>query len=151
MMTETPGMNDTTNHVTVQTLRDREEKVRRLAGREAEIAQAKAELVKAFRTPKLKQRLLELAAELTRTRDFPLVPRLELRNVDLLVAWFIDHFPAILTCTSWRQMLNAPFGQQPLPEVAEPNNPEADRARWAIEDGVLNDLFNMEEYLVHWY
>jgi hypothetical protein len=134
----------TTNLLTNQTQRDREEKERRLCGRQSEIALRKAQLRRTFRTPKLKETLLAFAEQLAQRRGFPLVPRIERRELDLLVAWFIDHFPAMFLCSSVIQMLYAPFGPPQSSGSVEPDPPGEDFEGWRLEGDGFHDLFEPE-------
>jgi hypothetical protein len=104
----------------VQTISDHEVRKQRLAGREGEIAIRLSQLKRTIGTRQVKRSLLKFAQDLARSRHFPLVPRLERRHLDLLVAWFIDHYPAVFDCPSLQATPSAGLGPQPAAVSAQP-------------------------------
>jgi hypothetical protein len=68
-------------------------------GREVELAAHTAKLDGIIHTPQRQKTLLQTANKL-QSYGYPFVPRLEKRNLKLLILWFVDHCPKLFECSS---------------------------------------------------
>jgi hypothetical protein len=130
-------------------MNDHQERKRRLFGRETEIYNQLRKVKEILGTPKVKRTLLDLAEYLARNRHFPLVPRLERRHLDMLVAWFLDHFPAMFECTSLNEMFTAGLRPQTAQASAEPALDSEDEDPWRFgsrfDDEEVHDFRSLDD------
>jgi hypothetical protein len=125
-----------------QTLRDRLEVARRIRGRELELVHLMVIISSIIPSAKKKETLVKLANKLAATRGGPLLPRLESRNLPLMILWFADHHPAVFFCSCIDQLL------EPDGENAEAN-PQArdgppDPVDWFMNEESRFDLMQDE-------
>jgi hypothetical protein len=91
--------------MTEQTTRDRAEHQRRAAGLEPRIGELRAQLRRIVRSQKLKETLIKVAEHKAKRKEGPELPRLERRNLDLLVLWIARYHGGLLECDSVDEFL----------------------------------------------
>jgi hypothetical protein len=121
-----------------QTWRDRFEVARRIRGRELELARLMAIISSIIPSAKKKETLVKLANKLAGTRGGPLLPRLELRNLPLMILWFADNHPAVFFCSCIDQLLE-PDGEN-VDANPQARDGQADGADWFTNDEYGHDL-----------
>jgi hypothetical protein len=95
--------------LTDQTSRDHVEMARRIAGREAEVERLMNILAEIIPCQQRKDTLVRLAKQLATQNRIDLLPRLESRNLALMVLWFADHFPELFAAKSINEFLSEPI------------------------------------------
>jgi hypothetical protein len=149
-MIASPGRdNRRQRRVSEQTLSDHVEIVRRIRGRELELARLTARLTSIIPSQKRKETLIRLANKRAVQLGQPFLPRLVARNLSLIILWFADNCPDVFNCVCITEFFPPSLDQTPGdgPLVKE----ELDAGDNCPFDEPAIDLVQDDEMMSGWF